>query len=278
MIDAHQHFWSVERDDYGWLSPSDEVLYRDYAPEHLLPLITEAKIDATVLVQAAPTLAETRYLLGIAAECPFVAAVVGWVDLAGRGARDSIGELAADPVFRGVRPMIQDIENVDWMLDAGLSPALGCLVERGLRFDALVRPRHLPNLLRLLARHPDLQVVIDHGAKPAIAAADFSTWSAGMAELARETSACCKLSGLVTEAGPDWSLDSLRPYVDHLLEHFGPTRLLWGSDWPVVELAGGFARWREATLEMLGGLTDDDRSAILGETAKRFYGLEAATP
>jgi L-fuconolactonase len=275
VIDSHQHFWTTARDDYGWLRQDDTVLYRDFGPDDLAPLIERAGVTSTVLVQAAPTVEETRYLLEIAERTDWVAAVVGWVALDGPDAEQTLDDLAAHPALRGVRPMIQDIPNDDWMLDEALTPGLRALAARDLCFDALVQPRHLGRLLRLLDRHPDLRVVVDHGAKPEIHAGAFDAWANDMASIARETSACCKLSGLVTEAGPSWCSENLRPYVAHLTGCFGPERLMWGSDWPVVELAGGFHRWWATTDELLEGLRDDERAAILGGTARRFYRLEA---
>jgi len=276
VIDSHQHFWTTARDDYGWLTPDDPVLYRDFGPEHLAPFLGRAGVAGTVLVQAAPSVAETHYLLEIADRTESVAAVVGWVPLDAPEAERSIEELARHPTLRGVRPMIQDIPDDDWMLRNTLAPAWRALAGRGLGFDALVHPRHLTRLQTLLERHPDLRVVIDHGAKPEIHASRFSGWAEDMARLANETNACCKLSGLVTEAGPSWQTEDLRPYVAHLLECFGPERLMWGSDWPVVELAGGVDRWWAATQELLGGLDDDERAAILGGTARLFYRLGPA--
>jgi L-fuconolactonase len=273
VIDSHQHFWTTARDDYGWLTPEDEVLYRDFGPEHLVPFLERAGISSTVLVQAAPSAAETRYLLGIADRTDWVAAVVGWIPLGEPKVERTLEDLAGHPNLRGIRPMLQDIPDDEWMLRDALTPGLRALVDRELSLDALVQPRHLPHLLTLMARHPELRVVIDHGAKPEIQSGRFDEWSASMTALARETSAFCKLSGLVTEAGPGWRTADLRPYVAHLLESFGPSRLMWGSDWPVVELAGGPDRWWAASGELLEGLSVDERAAILGGTARLFYRL-----
>ncbi len=278
MIDAHQHFWTTSRDDYGWLTPDDAVLYRDFGPADLEPLIDAAGIGRTVLVQAAPTVAETRYLLEIAEGADFVAGVVGWAPLDAPNAADVLDELAVHPKLVGVRPMIQDIADDDWMLGEAVGAGLHALAERDLAFDALVHPRHLTRLRELLDRNPTLRVVVDHAAKPSIAAGDFEGWAKDMAEIARETSACCKLSGLVTEASPDWATDDLRPFVDHLLDSFGPGRLMWGSDWPVVELAGGFGRWREATHVLLSELGEVERAEVLGGVAARFYRLGHTMP
>ena len=272
-VDAHQHFWSLSRGDYGWLRPESGNIYRDFGPTDLAPLLKEAGIDRTVLVQAAPTEGETRYLLDIAAATPYVAAVVGWVDLATRDAPDRLAALAANTRLRGVRPMLQDLPDPAWVLGDELRPALAAMAELGLRFDALVKPQHLRPLLTFLDKNPDLVVVIDHGAKPAIRSGMLDTWAREMREIARETSACCKLSGLVTEAKADWGMEDLEYCILHLLDCFGPDRLMWGSDWPVVELAGGYRRWHEAAHACLSTIPAVEREWIFGANAARFYGF-----
>jgi L-fuconolactonase len=271
-IDAHQHFWRVARGDYAWLTPKLAPIYRDFGVADLRPHLAAAGIAATVLVQAAPTEAETEFLLALAAESGgMVRAVVGWIDFDAPDASRRLERLARNPLLRGVRPMMQDIADTDWMLSAALEPAFRAVIDLGLRFDALVQPRHLGNLRRLLDRYPGLELVIDHGAKPAIAAGAREPWAAEMRALARETNAWCKLSGLVTEAGARWTVADLRPYAEHLLDCFGSERLIWGSDWPVVELAGGYDRWWPTTAELLRPLDDASRERILGANAARFY-------
>jgi len=276
VIDAHQHFWQMSRGDYGWLTEDLGVLYRDHGPDDLEPHLRRYGIARSVAVQAAPTVEETRHLLAIADATAWVAGVVGWIDMASAGATRDLEELARHPALCGIRPMIQDIADPDWMLAGALTPVFDAIAQRGLAFDALIRPGHLPRLLRLMDRHPELRVVVDHAAKPAIAEGGFDPWARGIEELARETLACCKLSGLVTEAGENWSDDTLRPYVDHLLACFGPERLMWGSDWPVSRLAGGYVAWREATLRLLSSLDPTARACVLGGTAERFYRLSSA--
>jgi len=272
-IDAHQHFWRLSRGDYDWLTPDLEVLYRDFEPADLSPLMVENGVERTVVVQAAASVAETRFLLDLADTTEWIAGVVGWIDMASPTAPETLDALAAHPALRGVRPMIQDIPDPEWMLGDELTPALEALQQRGLCFDALVRPVHLPPLLNLLNRHPALRMVVDHGAKPDIAGEEFEAWARDITRVAQETAACCKLSGLVTEAASNWNDTDLSRYVEHLLDCFGPDRLLWGSDWPVVELAGGYAAWRQASLRLLGDLNDEERTAVLGGTAVRFYQL-----
>jgi L-fuconolactonase len=273
-IDAHQHFWRLARGDYGWLTPALAPLYRDFEPADLVPHLEILAISRAITVQAAPTVAETRFLLDLADATPWIAGVVGWVDFESETAASEIDALREHPKLVGVRPMIQDLPDPEWMLRPDVAPAFAALERSGLRFDALVRPEHLGPLRRLLGRYPGLATIVDHAAKPPIAAGKFEPWASDLSRIATETGAWCKLSGLVTEAEPDWKVDSLRRTVDHLLESFGSERLAWGSDWPVVELAGGYAAWRAASLELLAGLAPDERSAILGGNAVRFYGLE----
>jgi L-fuconolactonase len=272
-IDSHVHFWALARGDYGWLTPDLAVLYRDFDREDLAPLISAAGIDAIVLVQAAPSEAETQFLLDRAAQYDRVAGVVGWVDMAAGDAASRIDALAGNPRLKAIRPMIHDIPDIDWMLREELAPAFHALVAHDLAFDALVRPAHLGALRRLADCQPDLRMVIDHGAKPDIANDRFDDWAASMTGLARDTPAYCKLSGLVTEAGEDWTEDRLRRYADHLVAEFSPARLLWGSDWPVVTLAASYGTWWAAANRLLGGLDEAGRERVFGGSAAEFYRL-----
>ena len=276
-VDAHHHVWRLSRGDYGWLKPTPELLpiYRDFMLRELRPMLRGANVGATVLVQAAPTVDETRFLLEVAnASGGLVRGVVGWVDLAGDDAVATLGALAADPLLKSVRPMLQDLPDPSWIARPEVQTALAALPALGLRFDALVKPRELKPLLETLERHPDLAVVIDHCAKPDIANGGWQPWADDLAAIARDTGAHCKLSGLVTEAGRGWSVDALRRYVAHVLDGFGTGRVIWGSDWPVVTLAATYAEWVEAGDELLAGLTQGERDAIYGGNARRFYGLD----
>ena len=273
-VDAHQHVWSLARGDYGWLTPQLGAIHRDFTLEDLQPELEAASMQATVLVQAAPTVAETEFLLDVARSSGgVVQGVVGWVDLEAPDAPATLRRLAVDPRLKSVRPMLQDLADAGWILRPAVTEALQLLPVLRLRFDALVRVREMPALLRLLERQPALDVVIDHGAKPDIAGRAWQPWADLIAQAATHPNVCCKLSGLVTEAGANWTADTLRRYVDHLLACFGPRRLLWGSDWPVVNLAGGYARWLAATQALLSGLAASERAAIMGGNARRFYGL-----
>lgn len=276
-VDAHHHVWTLSRGDYGWLRPVGalEPIYRDFRLTDLRPLLAAERIGATVLVQATPTVAETRFLLDVARESDgLVRGVVGWVDLAADDAIATLAALAQEPLLKSVRPMLQDMPDRDWIARPEVRPALDALVKLGLRFDALVKPTHLRPLLRTAERHPDLRIVVDHCAKPDIAGRAWQPWADDLATIARETSAWCKLSGLVTEAGAGWTIDALRRYVDHVLECFGSGRVLWGSDWPVVTLAASYAAWSSAADTLLASLPGPEQEAIRGENARRFYGLE----
>lgn len=270
-IDAHQHFWSLARGDYGWLTPALGLIHRDFGPADLAPLLAAHDITSTILVQAAPTEAETAYLLDIAARTSFVAGVVGWTDFDAPDAAERIAALAADPLLVGLRPMVQDLADDNWLARPVLAPAFNAMITHGLVFDALLKPRHIPAMLAVLERHPDLACVIDHGAKPDLVSGDLAGWRTGITALAADPRVTCKLSGLVTEASPDWTLETLRPVVEHLLATFGPERLVFGSDWPVVTLRASYAQWVEAAETLLAGLTEAQRIAVFGGNAAKLY-------
>jgi L-fuconolactonase len=274
-IDAHHHFWKISRGDYGWLTEKDfPVLYRDYLPTDLAPLLGQCGVDRTILVQGAETVAETHFLLTIAEATPFVGGVVGWVDLAARDAPDQIASLVQAKKLKSLRPMLQSLPEDDWILRPELGDGLKAIARNGLRFDVLIFPRHLPHVVKFFAAHPDLPMVIDHGAKPYIARGEIEPWKSQMRSIARDfPHLCCKLSGLATEAAPGWTIENLRPYVAALIDIWGPSRLMWGSDWPVLNVAGDYAGWFNIAQALTSGLSESDRKAIFGGTAARFYGI-----
>ena len=272
-IDSHQHFWMLSRGRYDWLTEELGPLYRDFLPDDLRAHLKRAGIDETVLVQAEPSLAETHYLLLLADQTYFISGVVGWVDMENPVTPSVLGTLAGRPFFLGIRPMIQDIPDPAWMLRPQLQPVYGKLIELGLTFDALVKPQHLQYLYELLQRFPDLAVVIDHGAKPDIANGLFQPWADEIETIASHTGAYCKLSGLLTEAGDEPMYEKVHPYMQHLLDCFGAERLMWGSDWPVLELVSDYHSWNDMVKLFLHGLGENDRLRIMGGNAKSFYGL-----
>ncbi|MFG6081819.1 amidohydrolase [Paracoccus litorisediminis] len=268
-LDAHCHFWRLDRGDYGWLDGQGgplQPIRRDFAPKD------HPGGGSVIAVQAAPTLAETDYLLSLPS--PRIIGVVGWVDLTSAAAVDDLTARATNPRFRGIRPMLQDIADTEWLLSAPRADALAALPRLGLTFDALVTERHLPILARFADANPDLAIVIDHAAKPQ--PGDRPDWEAGMKKLAGQGHHC-KLSGLMTELSPEGLRDplaALRPIVGQLLDWFGPDRLIWGSDWPVLTLAAPYPDWLALTDELLDQLTPAERVAIMGGNAMRFYGVE----
>jgi L-fuconolactonase len=270
-IDAHHHVWTLARGDYGWLTPDLAPIYRDFSLADFAPHLAASRIAGTILVQAAPTEAETAFLLDIADNAELVRGVVGWTDFDAADAVARIDALAARKLLVGLRPMVHDIEDDDWLLGPALAPVLTAMARGGLVFDALVRPRHLAKLLAVVGRHPELQFVLDHCGKPRLATGDIATWQRDIALLAQHPNIVCKLSGVVTEATPDWQIADLRRAVDHVLACFGPQRMLWGSDWPVVNLAGGFARWLAATETLLADLSQHEKADIFGGNAARIY-------
>ncbi|MGA0607376.1 amidohydrolase family protein [Phenylobacterium sp. VNQ135] len=272
-IDAHQHFWRPARGDYGWLDDAPSSIVRDVLPADLAPLLAATKMDRTILVQAAPSEAETTFLLGLMATAPFVAGVVGWIDFEAEDAAARVRAASERTGLVGLRPMVQDLADDRWLARGDLDPVFDALEETGLCFDALVRPRHLPALYERMRRHPRLRAVIDHGAKPDIAGGALTAWRSWIACIADETKACCKLSGLVTEAAPGWDDAVLRPYVDVLVEAFGAERLMWGSDWPVLNLNGDYLAWSAAADRLLAGLSPADLARVRGGTAAAFYGV-----
>jgi L-fuconolactonase len=270
-VDAHQHFWSVARSDYGWLTPDVGSIYRNFLPADLAPLIARHGITRTVLVQAAPTVGETDYLLALADATPFVGAVVGWIDFAEPRHRRHLERFSRHPKFRAVRPMIQDLSDDGWALRSELAWAFDAVTELGLHFEFLGKPKHLDVAAELLRRRPGVPVVLDHCLKPAIRNRAFEPWASKIAAIARDSTAVCKLSGLATEAAPGWTTDDLKPYVEHVVAAFGPDRVMWGSDWPVLELNGSYDSWMVATLALIGAHPGVD--AMLGGTAARVYRL-----
>ena len=270
-IDAHHHVWTLARGDYGWLTADLAPIYRDFSLLDLAPHLSAVAIEGTILVQAAPTEAETLFLLDIAQYADVVRGVVGWTDFDAADGVAQIDALASRRLLVGLRPMVQDISDDDWLLRPGLAPLLTAMAGHDLVFDALVLPRHLPRLLRVIDSHPNLQFVLDHSGKPRLATGDTADWQRDVALLAERPNIVCKLSGLVTEAAKDWQVADLHWAADHVCACFGPQRILWGSDWPVVNLAGGYAKWFAAAETLLANLSPDEKAAIFGGNAARIY-------
>jgi L-fuconolactonase len=271
IVDAHQHFWDPARGDYGWLKP-DNPIHQVFGTADLRPLLVQTGVDATILVQAAPTLAETDYMLGIARKSPFILGVVGWVDLLALEAGDELRRRAGDPLFLGVRPMLQDIPDPDWILQPALTPALNIIAAEGLVFDALVLSHQLGAITTLAQQHPQLSIVLDHAAKPPLGNADgMASWAKDIEALAVLPNVTCKVSGLFNEMRANGTRDDVVRAVGVLFDLFGPARLIWGSDWPVLTLAGGYQDWFELVREAVAAKQSSAVRAVMGDNAIRIY-------
>jgi len=269
IVDAHQHFWLMKDRKGGWPPPELAAIHRDFLPADLAPELEAAGVDGTILVQSLPSVEDTRFMLGLAEESDTILGVVGWVDMKAPDAPEVIADLAKAPKLKGLRPMLQDITDPGWIDDPALEPAVEAMMAHHLVFDALVLEPHLSALHAFARRHPGLPVVIDHGAKPRIATGYYRDWRHAMLRLAELDNVCCKLSGLVTEAGGQ-KPEALRPYIETILELFGTERVIWGSDWPVVNLAGSYAGWIAQCREIVPAA---DHYAVFGGNAQRFYRL-----
>lgn len=280
IVDAHQHYWLPNRGDYDWLARAPASLQRPFLPEHLRSTRRAVGVTATVLVQAAASEAETRYLFDLAQVDPDVAGVVGWVDLGAPDVEARIDRLADDGngLLLGVRPMVQDIADPAWLARPALDRAFDHLQARGLRFDALVTPLQLPALYRRLRRHPRLRTVIDHAAKPPLASGGREDWREWMMRLADLPDLHCKFSGLLTLLPPDEARQGIEPCVADLFEAFGADRLLWGSDWPVLVTHAGYGEWLELAMQLTRRFAPGREADVFAGNAERFYGLRSSDP
>ena len=271
MIDAHQHFWAVARGDYGWMRPDMTVLYRDFGPDELWPQMQAAGVSRTILVQAAETEAETDYLLGIAARTDFVAGVVGWLDMLAPDFADRLRHYRGQPKWIGLRPMLQEHEP-SLIADPRFRDSLAEVARQDVPFDILTHTRHLPGIVAALQAVPGVPAILDHISKPDMTRPMDDGWQAGIDALAALPGVHCKISGLVTEAGADWTAERIRPFVDRVARAFGPERLVFGSDWPVCTLAAGYGQVVALAQDLLGRLFGPEEiQAIMDTNARRFY-------
>lgn len=273
-VDAHVHLWDPARGDYGWLTPAMPKLYRRFGHQDVKPLLDAGNVQGVVLIQAAPSVAETEYLLGIADAVPWILGVVGWVDFDADDAINVIAHLACNPKLVGIRPMLQDIADPNWILSPRRSPVLGAIQHHNLVFDALVRPIHLDAIAQLAASHPQLSIVINHAAKPSIGSHLDTSWVTRMQSLSRYPNVACKLSGLLTELVPGTDADKIDDFARLLLSSFAPHRVIWGSDWPVLTTVGSYAEWLGLSQRCLAQLHPDDLHAVMGGNAIRTYRLK----
>jgi len=273
-IDSHQHFWDLAAVDYFWMPQDHPVLTRNYLPADLWPIYERNLFDGSVAVQAAHNDAEADWLLQLATEETRILGVVAWADLQSPDLGHQLDHLQKHPKFKGIRHIVHDEPDVDWLLRPSVIEGLKELASRSIPYDLLLKPPHLPVAIEVMSRVPDLRCVIDHIAKPYIAKGEIEPWLTGMRTLAQIPTMHVKLSGMITEAQiPGWKPTDLAPYVQHVLELFTPQRCMFGSDWPVCLLAGSWKEALAAFTQACGPIPMEQRAELVGETAQRFYRL-----
>ena len=275
MIDSHHHLWKYSRAEYGWITPDMRVLQRSFLPPDLETLMHHFGIEGTVAVQARQTIEETRWLLSLAKQHPLIRGVVGWVPLTdGARVKPHLEHFSANKKLRGVRHVVHDEPDPRYILRDDFNAGVRELRAFALRYDILIFERHLPASIEFVDRNPNQIFIVDHIAKPRIKDKIISPWDRHMREMARREHVYCKLSGMVTEADlAHWKAADLQPYIDVVLEAFGPKRVMYGSDWPVVLRACDYARWFNTANQAIAKLSKDEQERIMGGTAIEAYGL-----
>ena len=258
-----------------WITDDISTIRRDYLHDHLAPYVSHLGVDGTILVQASETWSENEFMTHQAVACDFVKAVVGWVDLSDAPAVEHLQDLARQPIVKAVRPVLQGIDDSAWILRPDVIANVAKLTTLGLRFDALIQPRHLPVIDQLARAFPDLPIVINHCSKPEFHGnpASWAAWTDGITRLSEHPQICCKLSGLATEYGSGWHVDALSQVADHVIEAFGPSRVMWGSDWPVLELNGSYPQWLTCVKQLITDYSPSEQADIMGKSALRYYGI-----
>ncbi len=273
-IDAHQHFWHYDPAEHVWMTDKMDLLKRDYLPEDLLPLLQANNFDGTIAVQARQNVQESEWLLELSDRYDFIKGVVGWVDLRSSGIYEQLEKFAAHPKFKGVRHVVHDEPDDDFMLLGTFQRGIAALKDFGLTYDLLLFYRHLPVARKLVEKFPEQDFVVDHISKPVVKDKMISPWKEDIEELAKYDNVCCKLSGMVTEAEwRQWTAGDFKPYLDIVLNAFGPDRVMIGSDWPVCTLSGDYQAVMNIVKEYITQFPAETREKILGGNCARFYGI-----
>lgn len=274
-IDSHHHLWRYNDRDYTWMSAAMGVLRRDFLLPEFEEALGQGGIEGAVTVQARQTTEETRWLLDLTQTTATIRGVVGWAPLAHPSVRERLEEFAHSPKLKGVRHVLHDEPDDDYMLRDDFNRGVGLLREYGLVYDILIFEHHLPRTIEFVDRHPNQVFTVDHIAKPRIRSRLLSPWREWLRELARRENVYCKVSGMVTEADwKAWTPEDLTPYFDVVLSTFGPKRIMFGSDWPVLNLAASYPRWVETVQRAFATLSESEQSRIWGETAVEAYSLD----
>jgi L-fuconolactonase len=276
-VDAHQHFWDLDRFPYPWMPAAPSPLRRKFLPEDLEPILQRNRFDGSVVVQATTVEGEGPWLLDLASKHRMILGVVAWVDLTDSRIGAKLDGLQAHPKFKGVRHPVHDEADDRWLLRPTVLNGLRELERRKIPYDLLLRPQHLPAAIELVSKVPNLKMVVDHISKPLIAKRQMAGWEENIAALSKSPNIYVKMSGMITEAEwKTWTADHLRPYVQHVWKLFGPDRCMFGSDWPVCLLAGVWKEVLAGFTQALGPTPEPERTKVMGETAVRFYGLHTA--
>lgn len=274
-LDAHQHFWKYSADEYGWIGERLAGLKRDFLPRDLKPLLEVEGFDGSIAVQARQSLEETRWLLELAEEDEVIKGVVGWVDLCSPELEKQLERFGDHPNLVGVRHIVQDEADDEFMLRPDFRQGIARLSEYGLTYDVLIYVKHLPNAVKLVREFPEQRFVLDHIAKPMISEGRVQPWDRGIRELAKSANVWCKMSGMVTEARwGSWKAEDFRPYLDVVMEAFGPERLMIGSDWPVCTVSASYGVTMNLVKDYIGRLSSEEQQAIMGGNCAKFYGIE----
>lgn len=285
LIDSHHHLWTYDADQYPWIDDSMLVLQNDFGLSQLQAVAMAAGVDGFVTVQARQCLAETAALLQLAEQSELILGVVGWLPLAGDDLAESLERFGQSPWLKGVRHVVQDEPDPEFLLGADFNRGVSRLSEFGWVYDLLIRSHQLPAAIEFVDRHPDLPIVVDHIAKPTIRPGQWDQqWQHGIRELARRDHVLCKFSGVVTEIhGSDpsddhgWNIDDIQPYWETTLEAFSPTRLMFGSDWPVCLLRTSYADWLQTVRRLASELSPLEQRLLFAENAIKTYRLTQAS-
>jgi L-fuconolactonase len=275
-IDAHHHLWRYSKEEYGWIGPGMEAIARDFLPGDLQTDLRACGVAGSVVVQARQSLAETDWLLESAASSPAIRGVVGWAPIADARFSHALEQLKEKRKLKGLRHIIQAEPDDEFILRDDFNLGIAALAGSGLVYDILIYERHLPAAIKFVDRHPNQIFVLDHLAKPRIKDHVLEPWKSNLFEIAKRENVYCKLSGMVTEADwKKWNTTDLRPYADAAVEAFGPSRLMFGSDWPVCLLAATFVRWVQTVQDFLGALSSSEKELVFGGVASKVYSLES---
>lgn len=275
IIDTHHHFWNYNPVDFDWIDDEMASIRKNFLPKDLKETLLETGVQGVVSVQARQSLEETDWLLEMAEEHDFIKGIVGWLPLAAENIQQVLEQYSGNQLLKGVRHVVQGESDPAFILGKDFNRGISQLKNDGLVYDILILEHQLPNTIRFVDQHPEQQFIVDHIAKPKIKHNETEPWARNLKELARRENVSCKISGMVTEADyHSWTKEQLQPYFDVVLEAFGPSRLMYGSDWPVCLVATSYSDWLNLVRDMLSGLSPDEQEQIFSRNAKHFYHLD----